>query len=80
MPKVKPLPLVKIADENKVDVPMELIATHIAKLAEVGNSLRASRLKERAILLLLRDLTEGISLADIEKVLKALPRLREFLK
>jgi hypothetical protein len=79
MPKPKELPTVKIVDEQSVDVPMELIASHIARLAEVGNYLRASRLKERVIVLLLRDLT-GLSLVDIEKVLKALPRLREFLK
>lgn len=80
MPKLqKKQPPIKIVGEENLDVPMELIASHIVRLAEVGSSLRGSRLKERAILLLLKDLT-SLSMSDIERVLKALPRLREFVK
>lgn len=79
MPKLKPLPAVKIVDENKIEVPLEIISTHIARLSELGQQLKNSRLKERAVVLLLRDLT-GLALVDIEKILKAIPRLVEFLK
>lgn len=75
----KPLPPLKIVDEANVAVPIEVISTHIAKLAEAGEALRNSGLRERGILILLKDLT-NLSLNDISVVLKALPRLREFLK
>lgn len=79
MPKLKALPQVKIVDENKVEVPIEIIATHIARLADLGERLKNSGLKERAVVLLLKDLS-GLSMVDVERVLRALPRLREFLK
>jgi len=52
----------------------------IMKVAKVGEQLQKSNLKERAILLLLRDMT-GLSMGDIKAVLEAIPMLdMKFLK
>lgn len=67
--------VVKIPEENE-DLPLELLAEHVAKLASIGKQLKASKLKERLILLLLKDMT-GISMTDIGEVLKALPKLEQ---
>lgn len=56
------------------------MADAVKKLSQVGAALRESNLSERAILILLADITK-MSKSDIQKVLNALPRLeKEFLK
>jgi hypothetical protein len=46
----------------------------IRKLSELGRAFWTSKLKERAILLLLRDMT-GICLTDLKTVLRAIAQL-----
>lgn len=59
---------------------LESMADNIAKVAEVGATIKNSRLKEKAVLVLLKDLT-GESQATIKKILDALPELeRQYLR
>lgn len=61
-------------------LPLDELAHHIRILSNIGLQLRNSKLKEKAILVLLRDMT-GLSYRDIKTVLQALPMLeKEFLK
>ena len=75
-------PLVKPGDPVKlVDLSAQAGTTAIAEIeaavlaiSNLGKQLDASRLKRRAVLVLLQDMT-GLSLTDIGKVLGALPEL-----
>jgi len=59
---------------------LEIIAEHIERLTKAAEALRQSRLKEKTILVLLKDMT-GMAQRDIKIVLDALPLLaREYLK
>lgn len=55
---------------------LESMAEHIAALSAIGHMLKNSRLKERTILLLLKDET-NLSMHYIKKVLDALPKLED---
>jgi hypothetical protein len=57
----------------------EIIAKAIIELADGTKRLLNGRLSRRAILLLLKDPT-GISMEKIDKIILAIPRLREFTK
>lgn len=59
--------------ENE-NIPMEVLANSIVKIAEASEALRKSRLKERTLLLLIQDYTK-LSQRDIKAVLDALPLL-----
>lgn len=59
---------------------LEIIAKHIERLTKATEALRTSRLKEKTILILLKDMT-GMAQRDIKIVLDALPLLaKEYLK
>lgn len=71
--------------KNKVDVcikdgeeplAFEVLQPEIVKLANVGKQINESRLKQRAIILLLHDITK-IPKAHIKYVLNALPTLKD---
>jgi len=64
---------VKINEENPE--PEELIASSIIQLAEGVEKLNKSRLNQRAILVLLKDMT-GISMNQIDRILKAVGQLK----
>lgn len=71
---------VKQSEKPEEEIPVEVLATHIAKLAEVGKQLKESRLSQRAIVLLLNDAT-GIGKPAIAQILEAIPDLkRRYLK
>ena len=59
---------------------MELIADSIIEISKGFRRLSESRLKQRVIVLLIKDLT-GVSMGDIEKVLNAAQQLeKQFIK
>ena len=59
---------------------LQAMADNIAKVSEVGRAIKNSRLKEAAILTLMKDLT-GEPKATIKKILDALPELeKQYLK
>lgn len=72
---------IKIVQPPKpeLEIPLEILATSIQAIADVGKDLQRSRLSQRAQLLLLRDLT-GERLETIKKILDALPELQRFVK
>jgi hypothetical protein len=59
--------------------PIEILASDIRTVARLGREILNGGLTERAILLLLSDLT-GISKGQIQKILKALPALEEYVQ
>lgn len=68
---------VKVNEQNPE--PEEIIAQAIIDCADGLDRLKNSRLSERAILVLLRDVT-GLPIADIRKLLNAGKELRKFVK
>lgn len=62
------------------EIPTEIIATHIAALARMGKNIKASRLKEKTMLVLLNHMT-SVPQKEIKKILDALPQLeKQYLK
>ena len=57
----------------------EEIRDALGRIDDAANALLASGLTERALIVLLRDLTQ-LKGADIRAVLRALPRLRDFVE
>lgn len=55
---------------------LDAMADNIAAISRAGEILKTQNLKERAILLLLRDMT-GLPLDSIKAVLDALPELQK---
>lgn len=55
------------------------IAGAIVKLAELGEALQSGRLKQRAIVLLLHDISK-VRKSDIEYVLNSLPHLKDYVR
>lgn len=53
------------------------IADSIGRVSDMGKALRDSGLTQRAVLLLLQDLT-GVPRGDIQLILNALPQLRTY--
>lgn len=66
---------------NEVDPePVEIIAQHIADVADAMKAINSTRLSRRAICLLVRDQT-GLGICDISKVLDSLSDLeKDYLK
>jgi hypothetical protein len=59
---------------------LDAMAEHIEKLSRAADALKTSRLREKTILVLLKDMT-GMAQRDIKLVLDALPLLeRHYLK
>ena len=66
--------------EGEEELPLEILVEHIQKLSDAGKQFQNSRLKNRVIVLLLKDIT-GLGVREIEMVLFALPKLEsQFLK
>jgi hypothetical protein len=63
---------VKTNEENPE--PLELIAASIITIADGIRKINSSRLKKRAVLLLLRDVT-GIGMNEIEKIIDCADKL-----
>lgn len=62
------------------EIPLEVMAASVVKLAEVGKQLSASRLKQKTVIMLLHDAT-GVGKREIEAILDALPELeKRYLK
>jgi len=59
--------------------PIDILAENIEKIATLGYQINNSNLSERAILVLLADVT-GLSKATIKSVLNALPKLQQYIK
>lgn len=72
----KKTPEVTVKRNEENPEPMEIIAKSIIDIAAAFKKLENSRLQSRAILLLLKDAT-GISMGEIDKVLKAAANLEK---
>lgn len=57
--------------------PVEIIAASIVKVSDAFEKLNSGRLRQRVIVLLIKDMCKTISVYDIEKILDAVPRLKE---
>lgn len=55
------------------------LAEAIVRLADLGDALQASRLKQPALILLLHDITK-VPKTHIKYVLNALPHLRDYVR
>lgn len=65
---------VVLKKNEEADEPMEVISTAIIEVSRGFQKLSNSRLQQRVIVLLIKDIT-GQSISDIEKVLYAATRL-----
>jgi len=65
-----------VVAEGEEPLYFEVLQDEIVKLANVGRQIDASRLKQRAIVLLLHDHTK-VPKANIRYILNALPALEE---
>ena len=70
----------KKEEDGKIEQSLEDMAEEIGKLCAIGAKLANSRLKRRAVVLLLKDLT-GVPMTSIEKILDGLEAVgKEYLK
>lgn len=67
---------VKSNEENPE--PVELIAQAVIDIAAAFKRLENSRVKKRVIVLLLKDMTHGIGITEIETILDAVPKLETY--
>lgn len=75
IPPVKVIPAVE-----KMPVALEVMENAILEISKLGKQIDASRLKRRAILLLIKDET-NVGMGEIDAVLNCLPLLeKRFLK
>ena len=72
------MPKSKIVKENPDDeeIPFVIIQEAIIELSKIGRNIKKSQLTERAIFLLIKDMT-NTPLIWIKKVLNALPELEK---
>lgn len=56
------------------------LAEAILRVADAGERLLNSRLSKRAIKVLIKDIDPRLSLTDIQSVLEALPRLKQYVQ
>lgn len=69
-----------VQDQNKPEIPAEIIAQSIEEVAKGMRKLSSGRLNARALQLLIRD-ASGVGLEEISKVLLAVENLdRRYLK
>lgn len=77
--KHKEIAMKETNTETSIVDQLDAIADDIKALANVGKQLDKSNLNRRAVNLLLKDLT-GVSMANIDKILKGLPELLQFVR
>lgn len=78
MTKTAPLIIIKQDAEN--EIPVEILAADIERIARASQALFASRLQDRTIYLLISKST-GVGMRDVEIVLNGASRLAiEYLK
>lgn len=67
--------------DEKQDIHDEVadIAEAIVRVAEVGEVIQQGRLKQKAVVLLLHDITK-VRKTDITYILNALPHLKDYVK
>jgi hypothetical protein len=70
---------IKIKTNEENPEPLEIIAEAIIKCADAFDKIRDSKISERAIIVLIKDLT-GLPVAQIRAVLIAGANLRAFIK
>jgi len=72
------MPKVKIVKENPNDeeIPFEIIQESIVRLSQLGKNIKKSRLTDRAVVLLIKDMTDA-PMVWIRKVLNAIPELEK---
>lgn len=70
---MKPVKLVEMGEKN-----IEDIADHIVKISDASAKMLGAGLTMKALIILLHEETK-VSKRDIEKVLNALPKLRELV-
>jgi len=69
-----------MSDEKEIEIALEDIAEAIIKISRLGEAIEKSRLNQRAIILLIQNITK-VNRNDIKYVLNALPQLEKtFLK
>lgn len=72
--------MVKVVQKSIEHPVLEIVAQDIKALSEFGRSIQSSKLKQKAILVLLSHTTQ-LSQRDIKTVLDAIPLLeKEYLK
>lgn len=76
MKKVYKKQITVISTKEK-PVPIDILAAHIVEFSKAMKILRNGPLKERAILLLLRDMCPSVGLSQIQEILNALPKLAD---
>lgn len=63
-------------EREEIQSAIELVVENICSISYVSQQMRDGGLTERAIVLLLRDMTQ-VSIENIELILRALPRMGE---
>lgn len=73
---------IKIVNIDGAEVPLQLMADDIERIARAGDAILKCRLTERALVILLQDAISGPKVPQntIQQVLKAIPALRSALK
>lgn len=72
---------IKVQSNEENPEPLEVIADSIIKVADAFDKIASSKLKLRAVIVLIKDVHRDLAVGDIEKVLTCAPLLRKhFLK
>lgn len=66
---------IKTSEENPE--PMELVAQSIIDISNAFTKIADSRLRQRALVLLLHDMT-GVNMGHIKQILEAAPKLKDW--
>lgn len=67
---------VKILSDQENPEPLEVIAESIIQIADAFTKLNNSKVKQRVIVLLIKDHCRNISVSDIEQILDTIPKLK----
>jgi len=76
MPRKPPATTVTIKPAGELPMALEVMEEAILEIGKVGQQIKASKLKQRAVLLLIRDVT-SLNMGDIAAVLNAIPELEK---
>lgn len=78
MPKQVSKQTITVKSDEKNPEPIEIIARAIIDISAAYKKLENSRVKKRVIVLLLKDMTQGVGITDIEIILDAVPKLESY--
>jgi DNA-directed RNA polymerase beta' subunit len=69
--------VVTIKSDEENPEPLEVIAKSIIEVSDAFQKIHESRLKKRVIVLLIKDMTQGIGITEIETILDVVPKLKD---